>query len=64
MLAITEIVPKPRDYDFWTNHAQANFQCLQAYLVPIERYCRDTWSVLDLKLQAYLVHFEIRLHPY
>ena len=48
MLAITEIVPKPRDYDFWTNHAQANFQCLQAYLVPIERDCN---------LQGYMVRF-------
>ena len=36
MLAITEIVLEERAYDFWTNHEKTNFQCLQAYLVPIE----------------------------
>ena len=30
---ITEIVQEARDYDFYTNQAKANFQCLQAYLV-------------------------------
>ena len=30
------------------------FQCLQAYLVPIESNGKHKWSVLDLRLQAYL----------
>ena len=61
MLAMPKIVLASRDYDFWTNHAKTNFQCLQAYLVPIERDCNPIWSLLDVRLQAYLVPFETQI---
>ena len=66
MLAITKIVLEARDYDFlWTNHAKTNFQCLQEYLVPIEKDCKHIWFVLVFRLQANSVIFETyRLHPY
>ena len=50
MLAITEIVPEARDYDFLT---KTTFQCLQVYLVPIQRDCKHIWSVLDLRSHTY-----------
>ena len=35
MIAISEILPESRDYDFWTNHAKTNIQRLQAYMVRL-----------------------------
>ena len=61
MLAITEIVLESRDYDFWTNHAKTNFQYFQAYLVPIERDYKHIWSVLNLRLQEYLVPLVMKI---
>ena len=46
MLAMSKIVLDSPDYDFWTNLAKTNFQCLQAYLVPVVK-----------KSQAYMVRF-------
>ena len=62
MLAITKIVLEARDYDFlWTNHAKTNFQCLQEYLVPIEKDCKHIWSLSDSWLQPYLFPFFIKI---
>ena len=54
MLAMSKIVLKSCDYDFWTNHAKTNFGWLQAYLVPIERDCKHSNSLLQ-RLESYLV---------
>ena len=55
MPAKSKIVPESRDYDFLINLTKTEFQCLQAYLVPIERDCKHIQFDSDLRLQAYSV---------
>ena len=66
MLAMKETVwtkyacnlPKEFARDSSKNHSYVTlgqFLTLQAYLVPIEKYCKNKWSASDLRLQAYYI---------
>ena len=61
MLAIIEIL-FPEDSSKNQRHVTSGrFSTLQAYLVTTEKDCKHTWSVSDLRLQAYSVPFEIMI---